>query len=318
MLRHEIQKRNSNVGWYHGDKVPEIASHALKHLKSAIESNPGVDPNPNSLILKPNTKLGVQSFVHLGIYRNQILQVFFVEGIIAMAIQVNRDNLEKKKVMEDIKFLIDLVSKEFLSSPIQEFEKTYDEMESKGMFDPKYSKMHPHDITLEFLCELFYCFVEGYWVICIAFFSFLPSFNPNLTPDFTKMDFEDLSLLSCKLSEHLLERNIIYYHENFTVESLRNSLLVFQSWKLITQITVNLRKSKLSLKAPKTATLVELLPEYRENNGQELWKLSETIGRFRKVKRDINFGLADITLLFKNCTFFKVQRTKETLAKANL
>jgi len=226
----------------------------------------------------------------LGFYRNQLLHLFTLEGMISCSLwnsNVEKKGMTKEALIKEAFFLHNVLKSEFVNKPnlIQEkdIERILLSMIDRGLL--RMTDVNNQEIVsvserssgvISFYCHLYWPFVESYWVLAISLFS--------LQPD--HMVRRNILLQRASwIAEKMHEEGRLSFYESCNMEVLMNALLLFQEWNIVVikkQDSTPEKKRKLFKKKSEPENPFVLLTNpYREES--PLQELVEHINHFKKI-----------------------------------
>lgn len=251
-LKEEIILRGGRVEWElewdhtNGEAADTVVSHAVDLLSDIIrQRRPG--------IYEPDIDLragdGLKNLLVLGLYRNQITHLFFPEGVVCCALHSFEDfssgmslqSQQNQGVLHDqlidrIKDLSELLSLEFIHKQSQDscedWDSVLDQMKKRGIIviDPQTGRISASSTVggqinpSFFLCNMFFPFVESYYVAALALYSLFPVAKQNESVLLQRMLW---------LAETLFFENKVTFFESCSSDTLKNAIQLFIKAKVI-------------------------------------------------------------------------------------
>eukprot|EP01120_Amphizonella_sp_Union-15-10_P010869 TRINITY_DN4505_c0_g1_i6.p1 TRINITY_DN4505_c0_g1~~TRINITY_DN4505_c0_g1_i6.p1 ORF type:complete len:1140 (-),score=214.44 TRINITY_DN4505_c0_g1_i6:109-3528(-) len=280
-LMDEILKTQAGCeDWIIDEDPQSITNNALKLLEPVIVHRKNM--------IQPSTG----GIITLAFYRNKIVHAFALEGFLACSLAsfgqeaCLSSGVELESLLLGARFISDLLNIEFVYKPDKEHEDKFDNaiesLISRNIFTESSSTIkissspHAHN-TFHFLCNLFWPFIESYWICFLVIYS--------LKPD--GISIQHLIQRMQWLAETLYAQNKMSFQESCSLDTLSNAIRLFGRWGVI---SVNNEQVMLGKK-------------YRDNEDL-LEELLERITRFRKVARGFGDGglrgvIADFPIISK-------------------
>lgn len=329
-LREEIYARGAEVAFEGAaeamvDYALKLQSNLITKRRNMYEPTHTVE-GQNSAI--PNTSYRKNILV-LSYYRNQLLHLFQWEGAIACVIAAlagmkssrkkkatvgtgdSAGGVEESVMLEEVKFLAKLWAAEFVNHPNLDVNKvilqTLDRMTGDGVITRHTISVQPtpdsppvtqrvYKIStrgegiLTFLCQMFWPFVETYFIACLTMFTLSPTeaIKPNV-----------LAQRMGWLGEKMYDEGKLNFFESCSTEILTNAINRFVHMGILIKKAVvdadsgdarkkrNNKKSDSgaeSLGRPKPIPPPDLFlaPPYSSKNGA-LGEMAKHIGKYRKT-----------------------------------
>eukprot|EP01114_Cavostelium_apophysatum_P020927 TRINITY_DN7157_c0_g1_i1.p1 TRINITY_DN7157_c0_g1~~TRINITY_DN7157_c0_g1_i1.p1 ORF type:complete len:731 (+),score=200.79 TRINITY_DN7157_c0_g1_i1:88-2280(+) len=211
----------------------------------------------------------------LAYYRNQILHLFMNEGLVACSLYSNLRlrtdvSVDQTRLLEDVAFISMLLKMEiiYLPSPDMKitFQQTLNEMKERGTIEIDSEgnvKIGEKEILqFDFLCALFWPFIDSYWLMCSSFYSLYPS---NIAEE--RVYIQKVQSLGFTL----YHQGELSFYESISKETLSNALRLFLQIGVIDKQMIN----------ETGASIIKLNRNYQDGD-QKLVTLIERIGRMRR------------------------------------
>jgi len=226
-------------------------------------------------IIEPNVQISEsdkfnQRLLLLGVYRNGILHLFQREGFVALTLlsfdtieHMCEKGIDKDSFMERHNFLNQILSQEFVDDlRIQDLLQTLALMETRQMIeiDAKTNciKISRSPIGLElfsFLSELFYPFIDSYWLSATYLF--------NLQPRGFMQERQLLDRIQW-FAEKVFFTGEAQFFECWAKDSLRMALSAFRKFGILTTTDSNAITLTEAYQGSKLLTFVDSVANFRK------------------------------------------------------
>jgi len=256
--------------------------------------------------IAPETEQRNRSILVMDFYRNQVLHLFNVEGMIACSLYSSlwsKSGINRETLVRECEFLNFLLSIEFVNLPSPhmklDFNAAIQSLLTRGILIP--SEGYTAENTplihvsskgegyISFLCNMFWPLIDSYWVSVVALFSLQPSLSLKKSLYLQRVQW---------IAEKMHSEGKIHFYESCSMEVLANTVEQWKRMKMIeikevpskSSTTAGSRKEakkRLKKKVTPEDPMVTLLPPYdKESSIQEVL---QHINQFRKPT-PINFG----------------------------
>lgn len=176
-LAQELLKRNKRIGSLSDTSAHIPVRNGIKLLENIVRKR------KDMFNLSITPKVDYKNLLLLGYYRNALLNTFASEAIMISALasfghQIAwKEGVDKKRLLEENYFLINLFENEFLLNKNEE--ETFQKLVKYQVVSEANGRVKvADDLMIGFLCSLIWPFVESYWVTVVYLFS-LKSKNEN-------------------------------------------------------------------------------------------------------------------------------------------
>eukprot|EP00026_Physarum_polycephalum_P000213 Phypoly_transcript_00213.p1 GENE.Phypoly_transcript_00213~~Phypoly_transcript_00213.p1 ORF type:complete len:1213 (+),score=186.63 Phypoly_transcript_00213:2250-5888(+) len=304
------------------DYALKLLSNLIQKRRNMYEPTQSVEDGGQKSSPVPNSNYRKNILV-LSYYRNQLLHLFQWEGAIAIVIAAlaGMKSSRKKKLpihdgatgveegvmIEEATFLAKLWSSEFVNHPNTDFPKAImralDKMTADGVIIRHTVSEQPNpdaapvtqrlykissrgEGILTFLCQMFWPYVETYFIACLTLFTTSPdAIKPNV-----------LAQRMGWLGEKMFDEGKLNFFESCNIEILNNAISLFVRMGILTKkpvivdINAGDRKKKdkkssseaLGKPIPRPPPDLFLAPPYASKNGA-LGEFAKHIGKYRKT-----------------------------------
>jgi len=305
------------------DYALKLLSNLIRKRRNMYEPTHSVEEGGQRSSPVPSSTYRKNILV-LSYYRNQLLHLFQWEGAIAivMAALAGMKSSRKKKLpihdgttgveeetmIEEATFLAKLWSSEFVNHPNLDLQKTIlktlDKMTAEGVIIRHTVSVKPtpdsapvtqrlYKISsrgegiLTFLCQMFWPYVETYFIACLTLFTTSPdAIKPNV-----------LAQRMGWLGEKMFDEGKLNFFESCNTEILNNAISLFVKMGILTKkpdvadVSVGDKKKKdkksdpseaLGRPIPRPPADLFLAPPYASKNGA-LGEFAKHIGKYRKT-----------------------------------
>jgi len=284
-LREEILLHGGNVA-YDGT-TEDLVEQGLKLLKNLVTKQrnmfvPAVERKSD----KPN-----KSIIVLDFYRNQVLNIFAPEGIVACVLAAKllgheHGNVNKEELIKESKFLASLLRYEFITKETEHAQEDFgaiaDNLAERGLLtyskdaNPAIGLTHQGEGHITFLSHIYWPLIDAYWATAISLFSLQPNLTSKRKPLLQKIGW---------LAEKMHSEGKISFFESCSMESLSNSLDLFTTWKVIDMkepkpVQATGRKGTGAPPPPEDSIISLIAPFQQE---AALLDLVESINKYRKL-----------------------------------
>eukprot|EP01116_Phalansterium_solitarium_P017321 TRINITY_DN4234_c0_g2_i1.p1 TRINITY_DN4234_c0_g2~~TRINITY_DN4234_c0_g2_i1.p1 ORF type:complete len:1163 (+),score=526.57 TRINITY_DN4234_c0_g2_i1:153-3641(+) len=279
-LRNDILARGGSVAFEGG--AEQLVRQTLRLLRTLLVSE------RNVWYAKDN-----KSILQLGLYRNQLLHLYTADGMVSCAlasahVRAGRETpgeMSVEQLVKDAQFLDDLLQPEFVTKPqpnqSMDFRVVINSMVERGSLEftdaARTSVRVSEDgaAIVDFLCRLFWPYIDSYWVTALSMFSLQPKHTISRSVLLRRMQW---------ISEKMHAEGKVHFFESCSTEVLVNALATFQAWGVVSfdQPPSALPRGREHIKDKQANEdlLVSLLPPY--DTEAAVQKIVERIYGFRK------------------------------------
>jgi 1-acyl-sn-glycerol-3-phosphate acyltransferase len=230
-LVQEVKRRGGSVRGVYLEKRAHIIDHALEHLGSAVLARgngvvvPDFTSDPNHILL-------------LGQYRNKLLHLFFLEGVVACALySFGNRTVSKKALLTEAKFLYCLLYREFIwkANPdvLDNLEDTLETMVTRGILrlldDEMVELCSAGNVMFSFLCSCFWPFIDCFYVAVLTLFSLHPALSQDEASLMRKTQWMVITL----------HRDQKVFYDSCSTDTIKQAYVTLFQWGVITADVVD-------------------------------------------------------------------------------
>jgi 1-acyl-sn-glycerol-3-phosphate acyltransferase/nucleoside-diphosphate-sugar epimerase len=295
LLKQQVILRGCNVNWSEQQSTSAIMDRALNLLNNLVVKRkhmiePAID-----------TKADYKKTIQLSCYRNSVIYIFVREAIVSCSLESfgNRKNegVTRVELVQSSKFLADLLKFEFVYKDIldttQDFSALIDLMIQREILKSRTDEQGNELIYIvasseneihKILCAMLWPFIESYWATSMAMISLQFSGSESGELDHLK---ESVLLQRIQwLIEKLYFENRLYYYESCCMDTIKNAITLFLTWKVMKRVK---KEEESGKKGQVTVEMyLQLLPPYTEMD--KLFGLVEQIQQYRRTTQPMSMN----------------------------
>jgi glycerol-3-phosphate O-acyltransferase/thioester reductase-like protein len=204
----------------------------------------------------------VKPTIVLSFYRNQLLHLFFVDGLVAIVLNTLGAQALRSDVLREIDFLRTLLANEFPTEPspcpMSLFEAALAALVANGAVrsdasasdEPRYTLTAAGLGPATFFCHLFWPFIDSYWVAALTLLCLAPNGTASQKELLSRMSF---------IAEQLIAEKKVAFNEACSMDVLGNAFHTFLELRVILKKRLAVNVDRLVGSAPES---VMLTPEY--------------------------------------------------------
>lgn len=178
----------------------------------------------------------LKNFIHLGIYRNQVLHLFYMESMVCIVLET-KNGMDLEGLLSDCEFLKDLLQLEFIGNEKQ-WKSLIDQMVIDGILKENQGNYYIQNFKASnLLTSMVFPFIESYWLAGLTLFSF---HGEEKTP----LNSEQLVIRAQWLANKLYKQGKTYYYESISKIQLNNAFNTFLRMGILTKSKQGLSLSK--------------------------------------------------------------------------
>lgn len=213
-LKGQVIKRGGKMHYHLKDSSID---RSLKLLKDMISTKGMIEIKSD----------GLKNFLHLSIYRNQILHLFYMESIICIVLET-RNGMDLDSLILECQFLKDLLSLEFIGNE-RDWKQLLDQMVIDGIIKENQNNYFISSFkSSHLLTSMIFPFIESYWLSGLTLFSF---HGEEKTP----LNIEQLIIRAQWLANKLYKQGKTYYYESISKIQLGNAFNTFLRMGILTK-----------------------------------------------------------------------------------
>ena len=253
-------------------------------------------------MVEPNVEKHMErNYLHLSLYRNQIVHVFAMDAIVSCAIKAfgvdatMKLGVDRLLVQREAAQIWSWLRSDFFTQndpdqqgagvvkQPQDFAVVIDRMIKEGLLVKHPSSPNKllipedNDHVHEFLGSIVWPFVECYWLSCTALFSMhLASIDKKSR---TTVKENMLQQRIQWLGEKLYHQDKMHFYESISLETIKNAIYTLVDMKILVRTKKEIQNQKT--KQTTFETYVEMSEPFRDTNN--VLKLVDGISKYRKV-----------------------------------
>jgi len=290
-LKQQIVLRHGRINWEEQQSSSAVVDRALSLLNNlVVKRRHMIEP---AIEAKADYKKTIQ----LSCYRNQLIHLFVSESYVSCAIEsfgsMRHEGISRKDLIQTAKYIASLFSIEFTNriNPDlpEDFDAIIDTMIDRQIIQSRmdeddhkeliYVHQSGNNEMHAFLCSLLWPFVESYWATSFGLLSLLFTGTES---EHDKNGVKETVLLQRIqwLAEKLYFDGKIYYYESCSMDTIKNAVSTFLSWKILKRV----KKDEEVGKGKKATTVreayLQLVTPYTEMD-----KMFDVVEQIQKVRR---------------------------------
>lgn len=228
----------------HGENVAEIRGGMLAPLQ--VDEDGAFDAKPA---------------IVLSFYRNQLVHLFYVDGLVAIALNTLGARARRSDVLREIDFMRTLLANEFPTEespcPLPQFEAALgalvmsgavrnDDADEGADAEPRYTITAAGLGAATFFCHLFWPFIDSYWVAALTLLCLAPNGSASQKELLGRMSF---------MAEQLVAEKKIAYSESCSMDVLGNAFHTFVELRIIAKKRLPVNVDRFVGSAPESIVL---------------------------------------------------------------
>lgn len=236
-LKHRMQWLQKEIG-NRGGKIHVQSREATMDISVVVER--GLTLLKDLLIIQKGVMLEPKELMHLHIYRNQLFYLFVEEALLSTTLdsfQHGGDQTSEQEILQELEYLYDLLSLEFIAAPEKpDFKRDIYEKHKKTIIsDPELRR---------FLTQMLQPFIESYWLAAVTALLTIHGSDSSDNGDET-----DLTNRAQWYGQKLQRHGKLIYGESLSKLQLNNAYAMFlKMGVLVKETNLKNKQMKTSIK----------------------------------------------------------------------